>query len=144
MSLEISQVRKRIQAAMTTARDRAKQRRQNADEAEKAYETFLDHLAAPLARQIVNALRAEGYAFTVSTPNRGLRVSLDQGRDDYIELALNAETEQPTVVGRIRRTRGSRTIDEERPIKPGAGPESVSEDDLLEFLVRALEPWLER
>ena len=142
--MEISQVRKRIQAAMTTARDRAKQRRQNADAAEQAYESFLNHRAAPLARQIVNALRAEGYAFTVSTPGRGLRVSLDQGRDDYIELGLNTETDQPYVVGRIRRTRGSRTIDEERPIKPGTGPDDVSEDDLLEFIARELEPWLER
>jgi len=129
---------------MTTARDRAKQRRQKADEAEQAYATFLDQLAAPLARQVVNALRAEGFSFTVSTPGRGLRVSLDAGRDDYIELALNSEGDQPYVVGRVRRTRGSRTIDEERPIKPGAGPDSVSEDDLLEFLARALEPWLER
>ena len=133
-----------MQAAMTTARDRAKQRRQKDDEAGQAYEKFLDQLAAPLARQVVNALRAEGYAFTVSTPGRGLRVSLDQGRDDYIELALNSETDPPYVAGRIRRTRGSRTIDEERPVKPGAGPDDVSEDDLLEFLARALEPWLER
>lgn len=144
MPLEISQVRKRIQAAMTTARDRAKQRRQKADEAEQTYERFLDQVAAPLARQVVNALRAEGYTFTVSTPNRGLRVSLDQGRDDYIELTLNAETDPPHVAGRIRRTRGSRTIDEERPIKPGVGPDGVSEDDLLEFLAHGLEPWLER
>src|SRR4029434_7875354 len=100
-----------MQAAMKTARDRAKQRRQKADEAEQAYEKFLDQLAAPLARQVVNALRAEGYSFTVSTPGRGLRVSLDQGRDDYIELALNSETDPPYVAGRIRRTRGSRTID---------------------------------
>jgi hypothetical protein len=142
--LEISQVRRRIQAAMTTARDRAKQRRQKGDEAEQAYEKFLEHLAGPLARQVVNALRAEGYGFTVSTPNRGLRVSLDTGRDDYIELALDTETDPPHVAGRIRRTRGSRTIDEERPVKPGAGPDGVSEDDLLEFLVRAMEPWLER
>jgi hypothetical protein len=142
--MEISQVRKRIQGAMTTARDRAKQRRQKADEAEQAYEKFLDHLAAPLARQVVNALRSEGYAFTVSTPHRGLRVSLDAGRDDYVELALNTETDPPHVSGRIRRTRGSRTIDEERPVKPGAGPDDVSEEDLLEFLLRALEPWLER
>ena len=129
---------------MVTARDRAKQRRQKGDEAEQAYTAFLDNLAAPLARQVVNALRAEGYAFTVSTPGRGLRVSLDHGRDDFIELALDTETDQPHVVGRIRRTRGSRTIDEERPVKPGAAPNDVSEDDLLEFLARALEPWLER
>ena len=142
--MEISLVRKRIQAAMTTARDRAKQRRQKADAAEQAYEKFLGQLAAPLARQVVNALRAEGYGFTVSTPNRGLRVSLDAGRDDYIELALNSETDPPYVVGRVRRTRGSRTIDEERPIKPGAGPDDMSEEEVLEFLAGALEPWLER
>ena len=142
--MEISLVRKRIQAAMTTARDRAKQRRQKADEAERAYTTFLEALAGPLARQIVTALRAEGYSFTVSTPGRGLRISLDQGRDDFIELALSTDSDQPHVVGHVRRTRGSRTLDEERPVKPQVGPQDVSEDDLLEFLARALEPWLER
>jgi hypothetical protein len=129
---------------MTTARDRARQRREKSDEAEQAYTAFLENLAAPLARQVVNALRAEGYAFSVSTPGRGLRVSLDHGRDDFIDLALSTESDQPHVVGRIRRTRGSRTIDEELPVKPGAAPQDVSEDDLLEFLARALEPWLER
>ncbi len=129
---------------MTTARDRAKQRRQKSDEAEQAYQRFLEKLAGPLARQIVNALRSEGYSFTVSTPGRGLRVSLDQGRDDFIELALSTETDQPHVVGQIRRTRGSRTLDEERPVKAGAAPQDLSEDDLLEFFAGALEPWLER
>jgi hypothetical protein len=142
--LEISLVRKRIQAAMTTARDRAKQRRQRSDEAEKEYERFLEHLAGPLARQVVNALRAEGYSFTVSTPGRGLRVSLDQGRDDFIELGLNTDADQPHLVGRIRRTRGSRTIDEELPVGQGVAPQDVSEEDVLEFLAVALEPWLER
>jgi hypothetical protein len=142
--LEISQVRRRIQASITAARDRAKHRRQKSDEAEQAYATFLEHLAGPLARQVVNALRAEGYSFTLSTPERGLRLSLDQGRDDFIELELRTDVEQPHIVGRIRRTRGSRTLDEERPLKAGAGPQDVSEHDLLEFLARALEPWLER
>jgi hypothetical protein len=48
------------------------------------------------------------------------------------------------VVGRIRRTRGSRTIDEELPVGQGAGPQDVTEEDVLEFLAGALEPWLER
>jgi hypothetical protein len=142
--LEISLVRKRIQAAIATSRDRARQRRRKSDEAEQAYATFLDNLAGPLTRQVVNALRAEGYSFTVSTPGRGLRLSLDQGRDDFIELSLSTDDDQPHVVGRIRRTRGSRTLDEERPVKPGAAPQDISEEDLLEFLVRAIEPWLER
>ena len=129
---------------MTTARDRARQRREKSDEAERAYMVFLENLAVPLARQVVNALRAEGYSFTVSTPGREVRISLDQGRDDFIELALRTDSDQPHIVGRIRRTRGSRTLDDERPVKPGAAPQDVTEDDLLEFLARALEPWLER
>ena len=142
--MEVSQVRRRVQAAMSSARDRAKRRREHAATAESVYEHFLDHVAVPLARQIAGSLKAEGYAFTVSTPGRGLRLALDRGQDDFVELTLDSDAEPPTVTGRIRRTRGSRTLEEERPIKPGASPDKVSEDDVLEFLVSALEPWLER
>jgi hypothetical protein len=142
--LEISLVRKRVQAAMAAARDRAQKRRQRAADAESAYDSFLAHIATPLVRQVANALNAENYAFTVSTPGRGLRLALDRGRDDFIELALETNADEPVVVGRIRRTRGSRTLEEERPIRQGASPDQLSEQDLLEFLVNALEPWLER
>ena len=47
-------------------------------------------------------------------------------------------------MGRIRYTRGSRTVEDERPIKPGSAPEQLTDNDLLSFLVNALEPWLER
>jgi hypothetical protein len=30
------------------------------------------------------------------------------------------------------------------PIEPGAAPDAITEDMLLEFLVTALGPWLER
>jgi len=129
---------------MAAARERAQRRREHAATAESAYDAFLMHVAIPLARQVANALKAEAYAFTVSTPGRGLRLALDRGRDDFVEIALDTDTDPPTVIGRIRRTRGSRTVEEERPIKPGAAPEQLSEDDMLEFLARALEPWLER
>ena len=129
---------------MTTARDRAQRRRQLAADAETAYDSFLAHVATPLVKQIANALQAEGYAFTLSTPGRGLRLALDRGRDDFIELALETDADAPTVIGRIRRTRGSRTIEEERPVKPGASPDQVSEQDLLDFFESALQPWLER
>ena len=129
---------------MTMARDRAQQRRQLAADAETAYDSFLSNVATPLVKQIANALQAEGYAFTLSTPGRGLRLALDRGRDDFIELALETDADEPTVIGRIRRTRGSRTIEEERPVKRGASPDQVSEQDLLDFFATALEPWLER
>ena len=78
--------------------------------------------ATPLARQVANVLNTEGFPFIVATPGRGLRLALDRGRDDFIELALETTADLPTVVGRIRRTRGSRTIEDERPIKAGAHP----------------------
>ena len=65
-------------------------------------------------------------------------------RDDYVEFALDGSGDGPMVVGRIRHTRGSRTLEDERPIKPGATPQELSEADVLAFLVAALEPWLER
>jgi hypothetical protein len=133
-----------MQAAIAAARERAQRRRQLAADADSAYDRFLAEVATPLARQVANTLQVEGYAFTVSAPGRGLRLALDRGRDDFIELALETDGDQPVVVGRIRRTRGSRTIEEERPVKPGASPDQVSEQDLLEFFERALEPWLER
>ena len=129
---------------MAAAREHAQRRRQRASEAETAYDSFLAQVATPLARQIVNALQAEGYAFTLSTPGRGLRLALDRGRDDFIELALEADADEPTIIGRIRRTRGSRTIEEERPVKRGASPDQVSDQDLLDFFESALQPWLER
>ncbi len=142
--MEVSHVRRRLQAAMTTARDRAQRRRQLATDAETAYDSFLTQVATPLVKQIANALNAEGYAFTVSTPGRGLRLALDRGRDDFIELGLETDGDEPAVIGRIRRTRGSRTIEEERPVKRGALPDQVTEQDLLDFFATALEPWLER
>jgi hypothetical protein len=133
-----------VLAAIAASRERAQRRRQRSAEAERAYDGFLTQVATPLARQVASALNAEGYAFTVSTPGRGLRLALDRGRDDFIELALETNADEPVVVGRVRRTRGSRTIDDERPIRAGASPEQLSEDDVLDFFVSALEPWLER
>ena len=129
---------------MVSARERAKRKREEAATTESAYDSFLANVAVPLARQVAGSLKAEGYAFTVSTPGRGLRLALDRGQDDFVELALDSDAEPPTVTGRIRRTRGSRTLEEERPVKAGTSPDQLTEDDVLEFLVNALEPWLER
>ena len=130
--------------AMDQARERAQQRRQQTAQAEKAYATFLETVATPVTRMVQNALKAEGLGFTVFTPGGGLRLASDRGRDDYVELALDTSGERPQVVGRIRQARGSRTLETELPIKPGAPPEALDEEDVLEFFTRALMPWLER
>lgn len=89
-----------------------------------------------------NSLKSEGLPFTLFTPNGTLRLAADRGRNDYVELQLDTSGEVPEVVGHISRTRGSRTIETERSLKPGAPPEAVTESDVLEFLVETLEPWL--
>lgn len=144
VAVEISLVRNRLQQAMTAARDHSKQRREHTAQAEQAYETFLTQVATPVTKLLANALKSEAYAFTVSTPRGGLRLASDHGRDDFIEFALNTAVEPAQVVGRISLTRGSRTLTDERPLKPGASPDAVSEDDVLAFLLDALAPWLER
>lgn len=142
--MEISTVRNRLMRAIDAARERGQQRRQRAAEAEQAYAVFLRDVATPVTRMLANALKVEGYAFTVFTPGGGLRLASDRGRDDYIEFALDTASATPQVVGRVSHTRGSRTLDEERPVRSGAAPDELSEEDVLAFLLEALEPWLER
>jgi len=57
---------------------------------------------------------------------------------------LDASGDVPQAAGRVSLSRGSRTLDDVRPIKPGTAIEDLTEEDVLEFLVRTLEPWLER
>ena len=129
---------------MDQSKERAQQRRQHNAEAEKAYALFLETVATPLTRQLANALKSEGYLFTVFTPGGGLRLALDRGRDDYVEFALDTAGDRPQVLARSSYTRGSRTVADERPIKSNASPDAISEEEFLDFLIAALEPWLER
>lgn len=142
--MEVSQVRKELKSAIDAARERTQLRRHRMAEAERGYATFLETVAIPLVRQLANALKVEGYGFTVFTPGGGLRLAADRGRDDFIEFSLDTSGERPQVVARISYSRGSRTIDEERPVKRDVPPEALSETELLAFLLGALEPWLER
>ena len=142
--METGVVRKQVVQKLTALRDRGQQRRARSADAERQFETFLELVAVPLARQIASALKAEGHAFTVFTPGRGLRLALDKGRDDFLELMLDTDADPPHVVGRVSYTRGSRTVVSDIAVKEGVGPEALTEQDVLDFLLRALEPLLER
>ena len=140
--MEVAQVRKRLKTAIDQARARAQERRERTAGAERAYASFLETLAVPVVRQLQNALKAEGHAFTVFTPGGGLRLAADRGRDDYVEITLDTSGEQPQVIGRTSQTRGSRTIESERPLKADTPPDALTEEDVLTFFVDALSPWL--
>jgi hypothetical protein len=142
--LEVSHVRRRLTMAVEQSRKAAQVRRERAADTERAYETMLTDVAVPVMRMLASALKADGYPFTVATPGGSVRLGSDKGRDDYIEIGLDTAADPPEVVGRISYTRGSRTVADERPIKGGASPQAITEDDVLEFLLQALRPWLER
>lgn len=144
MTVDVSYVRKQVKGALDQAREQARLRREAATAAEAEWRVFLNGTATPLVRMIADALKAEGRPFSVSTPGGGLRLALDRGRDDYIDLTLDTAGATPQVLANIRYTRGSRTVEEERPVRPGVGPAALREDELLAFFLQALTPFLER
>src|SRR6266516_4356229 len=138
--MEISVVRQRLNDTIERAKRRAAERRARGDEAGRAYDRFLDQIAVPLFRQIANALRADGYLFTVFTPSGSVRLMSDRHAEDYIEVVLDTAGDVPSVVGHTSRGRGRRVEESERSI---GDPATMSEDDLLAFVLKALEPFVE-
>ena len=139
--MEISIVRKRLTETIERAKKQAGERRALGDQASRDFEVFLQKIAVPLFRQIANALKADSYAFTVFTPSGSVRLMSDRSAEDYIELTLDASDNPPRVMGQISRTRGSRVIDAERAI---GAPETLTEEELLEFLLKELEAFVAR
>lgn len=139
--MEISLVRKRLTETIERAKKQAAERRGRGDQASRDFDLFLQKVAVPLVRQVANALKADGYAFTVFTPSDSVRLMSDRSADDFIELSLDASANPPAVVGRISRTRGRRVIDAERAI---GAPETITEEQLLDVLLKELEAFVER
>jgi hypothetical protein len=139
--MEISLVRKRLTETIERAKKQAAERRGRSDQAARDFTVFLQKVAVPLFRQVANALKADGYAFTVFTPSDSVRLMSDRSADDYIELTLDPAENPPRVVGQISRTRGRRVIDAERAV---GAPDAVTEEQLLDFLLKELEAFVER
>ena len=137
--MEISLVRKRLTETIERARQHAAERRGRGDQAARDFELFLQNIAVPLIRQLANALKANGYAFTVFTPTGSVRMMSDRTAEDYIELTLDADENPPRVVAQISRTRGRRVIDAERGV---GAPADLTEEQLLDFLLKELESFV--
>jgi hypothetical protein len=141
--MEISTVRRRLQETIDRARRAAADRRHRTDEAAREYDQFLEQIAVPVFKQVAGALKASGYPFGVMTPGGSVRLTSEKTADDYIELSLDTAGEQAVVMGHSRHSRGRRVREIERPI--GSGPVgALSEEDVLSFLLSALEPFVEK
>jgi hypothetical protein len=141
--METSVVRKRLGEAIEKAKRTAAERRQRAEEASRAYSHFLDAIAIPLLRQVAGALKASGYPFTVFTPSGGARLMSERNAEDYVELSLDTTGEEPMVLGRSSRARGRRVVENERAIAE-VSVAHLTEEHLMQYLLKELEPFVER
>ena len=141
--METSAVRQRVLLTIDRAKRRAAERREQGDEAARDYGTFLERLAVPLFRQVAGALKAEGYAYQIFTPSGAVRLMSESRSEDYVGLSLDTSGQKPVVMGTARRNRGGRVIETERPIGDGA-VRDLTEEDVLDFLLTELEPFVEK
>lgn len=133
--MEVSEVRRRLRAAVDDARKAAAERRGRTDAAARDYEEFLGQRAIPVLHQLAAALTAEGHLFKVFTPAGSVRLASERSHEEFIELALDDSSNPPTVVGRTSRGRGRRMISSERPVRQGVAIADLTEEDVLAFLL---------
>ena len=142
--MEISDVKKRVLETIERAKRTAAERRTRVDEAAREYDLFLERIAVPVFRQIANVLRAEGYLFNVFTPAGSVRLMSDRSAEDYIELRLDTSGDDPRVLGHASRSHGRRVTESEWPLGERQAVRDLTEDDVVRFVMKELEPFVER
>lgn len=142
--MEVSDVRRRLRAAIEGARVRAAERRIRTDEASRAYDAILETVLAPAFHTVVNALVGEGHRFKVTTPGRAVRMSPERAPADFIEVSLDTERDTPAVLLFASRGRGRRVVATERILREGPQIAELGEEDLVTALIDELVPFLER
>jgi hypothetical protein len=142
--VDVPDVRRRVRAAIERARQDALARRERSDGAARAFEEFLGGRAVPVFQMLASALVAEGHRFKVHTPAGSVRLASDRASDDFIELTLDSTQDPPAVVGIISHGRGRRNVTRERPLPKGDAIDAISEEDVLEFVLAEIGPFVER
>jgi hypothetical protein len=142
--MDIPEVRRRLRAAIEEARRQAEARRIRNDAAARDYEVFLEQRAVPLFHTVAAVLVAEGHQFKVFTPANSVRLASQRSNEDFIELALDTESNPPAVLGRISRARGRGGVSSERPVGKGTAVADLTEEDVLSFVLDEIAPFVER
>ena len=142
--MEVSEVRRRLRAAIEQARRQAAIRRERNDTAAREYQEFLSARAVPVFNTLAAALTAENHRFQVSTPAGSVRLFAEFSPDDYIELALDATGDKPVLLVRSNRGRGRRQVSTERVVRDGATLSTITDEEVLDFVLSEIEPFVER
>jgi len=140
--MEVADVRRRLRAAIDESKRHADERRAKKDAASREWERVLADLAVPLCHQIAQALNAEGYRFKVVTPGSAVRLVPERGGDEFVELALDSEGDEPDVMIRSMRGRGRRTVSTERSLGARSRVDAITDAILADEIFRDLTPFL--
>jgi hypothetical protein len=143
--MEVSDVRRRVREILAEAKHASTERRTRRDAAAHAWSDALERIILPVSRQLVQALKAEGFPLQIFTPADSVRLASDARPQDYIELTLEPDGDEASVVARISHARGRETVSEERVfVRGGSAIGAMTEEQVLEFLVKALAQILVR
>jgi hypothetical protein len=144
MSMELDQIRRRVQLRLADIKRAAAARREKVAAAERAYERFLSDVATPTISAVAQSLSAEGYPYRVTTPGGAVRMTSDRSSRTYIEIRLDTAGPAPQLVAEIGRERGSRVFADERPISAGLAVEAITDEHLLAAILDAIAELIER
>lgn len=142
--METSEIRKRLRTALEQSRKASAERRERTDAASVAYRAFLRDVGTPVFRQFANVLKAEGHPFTTYTPADGVRLVSERHDQDFIELWLDSSLDPPEVSTRVNRQRGRDISSREAVLRAGAPINSLTDEDVLAFLLGEVGGLVER
>ena len=141
---EVADVRRRVKTTIEAARQKASERRVRTDVAEEQGRKFIEATAVPVMQQVLSVLRAEGYAYRLSTPVGSARLVSEKHHEDFIDLAVDTTQDPVTIMTRVSHVRGQRVSTTDLPLGSGTDFEQLTDEHVLEFLLQALPVFVER
>jgi hypothetical protein len=142
--MEISDIRRRLRQALDQAKKATADRRARADLAASAYGAFLRDIGMPVFRMFANVAKAENYPCTVFTPAEGVRLVSERHGEDFIELFLDSSLDPPKIATRVSRVRGRNVMATEGLLRPESPINSLTDEDVLAFLLEHIGELVER
>ena len=140
---EIAEVRKRVRRLIAQSRTKSANRRARTAAVEREGERVLTQVAAPMFKTVAAALKAEGFLFRVSTPVGAVRMAAEPAGENFVELVLDTTDDPPVLRGSVSRMRGRRRLVEDRVLRQDSSIATLTDSDVLEFLLGELGPFVE-
>lgn len=144
MMSEMSDVSRRVRAAIEQATVDAADRRSRVERDGALARAFLESTAVPVVRQFAAVLKSEGFLFRLSTPAGAVRLVSESRHEDFIDLAIDTTRDPVTISTTVSHIRGKRVDTTEQPLRPGVAIDRLTDEDVLEFLIGTIPTLVER